>query len=315
MSELLITRHAQGVVKARSTDPFNKIEIYRINRDAWSAAPKTPGVYLLYGVSASNQLTAYVGMSTTDMRSRIRSHHVNASKNWFGVLFAVPVPDPILCPAIEAELISQINEAGMVEMVDNKAAEERHKGSADVHVKPSVDAIREALQLLIGNDIFSFAIDLDDETEQATSNARLDLPQAELLQLMKQDVIASEELREAADYLAESIEGLEGYSLELFRRKSRQGGIIIYGPGGKREGNICKGYVADGYFARGHMSIYLHTRARFEGDEGWLRQQMPAEGSVAVTSETKVMLRITSKKEVDVLLQLLNGQAEASIDN
>src|SRR4051794_29360429 len=98
MAGLLISREVVGVATARSVDPFDTLVVYRIERAHWKQTPDEAGVYLLYGASAEGELTVYVGMSRTSMRSRIASHHVNAKKNWFGTLFAVPVPDKLLCP-------------------------------------------------------------------------------------------------------------------------------------------------------------------------------------------------------------------------
>jgi hypothetical protein len=154
VADLLISRIAPGVARVRSTDPFDTLAIHRIERSQWKATPDTPGIYLLHGTGSDGKLTVYIGMSRTSIRSRIHSHHVNPAKNWFGVLFAIPVASPVLCPAIEAELIGQLNEAGVVEVVANVAAEELMKGSGDVHVEPAVEKIRDALQLMLGSDIF-----------------------------------------------------------------------------------------------------------------------------------------------------------------
>lgn len=155
MADLLISRVAPGVSIVRSVDPFDTLEIHRIDRSRWQHAPESPGIYLLYGPASDGKLTVYVGMSTTNMRSRIRGHHANPQKNWFGVLFAVPVRSPLLCPAIEADLISQVREAGVVDVIANVAAEARHRAADDVHVEPAVEKIRDGLQLLLGSDIFS----------------------------------------------------------------------------------------------------------------------------------------------------------------
>ena len=155
VADLLISRVAPGVAAVRSADPFDTLEIYRIDRSRWQQAPEGPGVYLLYGVTTEGKLTVYIGMSTTSIRSRIRSHHVNPGKNWFGVLFAVPVASPLLCPAIEAELIGQVTEASVVDVIANVAAPSRHRGADDVHVEPAVEKIRDGLQLVLGSDIFT----------------------------------------------------------------------------------------------------------------------------------------------------------------
>jgi hypothetical protein len=98
VADLLISRVAPGVAAVRSVDPFDMLEIYRIDRGRWQHTPERPGVFLLHGVTPQGKLTVYVGMSTTNMRSRIRSHHVSPGKNWFGVLFAVPVASPLCVP-------------------------------------------------------------------------------------------------------------------------------------------------------------------------------------------------------------------------
>jgi hypothetical protein len=167
MADLLISRLAPGVAQVRSVDPFDTLEIYRVDRSHWQLTPEQAGIYLLYGVTAEGKLTVYVGMSTTNMRSRVRSHHVNPGKNWFGVLFAVPVASPLLCSAIEAELIGQVNEAGVVDVIANVAAENRHRGVDDVHVEPAVEKIRDGLQLLLGSDIFTPADIADPQTTDA----------------------------------------------------------------------------------------------------------------------------------------------------
>jgi hypothetical protein len=155
MADLLISRVAPGVAAISSVDPFDRLVIYRIDRSRWQHTPEQPGVYLLYGVSADGKLTVYIGMSTTNMRNRIHSHHVNPTKNWFGVLFAVPVSSPLLCPAIEAELIGQVTEAGVVDVIANHAKERRHRDVGDVHIEPAVEKIRDGLQLVLGSDIFT----------------------------------------------------------------------------------------------------------------------------------------------------------------
>jgi hypothetical protein len=167
VADLLISRVAPGVAAVTSVDPFDKLAIYRIDRAQWQHTPEQPGVYLLYGVSADGKLTVYIGMSTTNMRNRIHSHHVNPAKNWFGVLFAVPVASPLLCPAIEAELIGQVTEASVVDVIANQAAERRHRDASDVHVEPAVEKIRDGLQLVLGSDIFTSADIVDPQTTDA----------------------------------------------------------------------------------------------------------------------------------------------------
>lgn len=164
VADLLISRVTPGVTAVSSVDPFDKLEIYRIDRARWQHTPEKPGVYLLYGVNVEGKLTVYIGMSTTNMRNRIRSHHVNPNKNWFGVLFAVPVASALLCPAIEAELIGQVAEAGVVDVIANETAERRHRDAEDVHVEPAVEKIRDGLQLVLGSDIFTSGDIVDRQT-------------------------------------------------------------------------------------------------------------------------------------------------------
>lgn len=154
VNDLLITKRSAGVAVVRSIDPFSSLEIHRVDRSVWQEAPTKPGVYLLYGFVDGNA-AAYVGMSTTSIRDRIRTHHVTPKKNWFGVLFAVPLPSAIHCAAIEAEMIRRIEEAGVVPLPDNKAGEERWLDAEDVHVAPAVGSIVEGLEMLLGSDIFT----------------------------------------------------------------------------------------------------------------------------------------------------------------
>jgi hypothetical protein len=87
------------------------------------------------------------------------------------VLFAVPMASPLLCPAVEAELIGQVSEAGVVDVISNAAAETRHRGADDVHVEPAVQKIRDDLHLLLGSDIFTPA----DVAEPQSTKIRDDL--------------------------------------------------------------------------------------------------------------------------------------------
>lgn len=155
MADLLISRARPGVSLISSVDPFDTLEIHRIERAHYRQTPETPGVYLLYGSGAHGKLTVYIGKSEVDLRRRITKHHANPKKNWFGVLFAVPLPNPLLCSAIEAELIGEATEANVVGVVANVAQESRHRGIEDVHLEPAIEKIREALQLALGSDIFT----------------------------------------------------------------------------------------------------------------------------------------------------------------
>src|SRR5207244_4060556 len=120
-------------------------------------------IYLLYGF-VDGEPAAYVGMSTTSIKDRVRSHHVTPRKNWFGVLFAIPVAAPMHCPAIEAEMIRRIHEAGVVGVIDNRAQEERWLDADDVHIAPALDGIIGALEMLLGSDIFT-----PQETDEAVT--------------------------------------------------------------------------------------------------------------------------------------------------
>jgi alkylated DNA nucleotide flippase Atl1 len=155
MADLLISRVKPGVAEVRSVDPFDTLRLYRIDRSEWKATPTGPGIYLLHGVTGDGKLTVYVGMSQTNIRSRIQSHHVNKGKNWFGVLFAIPVPNQLLCPAIEAKLIAEVIAADVVDVIANEQEEKYQLNTDDVHVGPAVAKIREALQLVLGSDIFT----------------------------------------------------------------------------------------------------------------------------------------------------------------
>jgi hypothetical protein len=152
MADLLITKTSPGVAKVTSTDPFSNLELHRVDRTSWQATPETPGVYLLYGLVDENP-AAYVGMSTTSMRQRIRNHHVAPKKNWFGVIFAIPLA-PMLCQVLEAELIRRVREADVVAVI-NEADEARWLDADDVHVAPALETIVGALEMLLGNDIFN----------------------------------------------------------------------------------------------------------------------------------------------------------------
>jgi hypothetical protein len=154
VADLLITKTRTGVAMVKTTDPFSSLEVHRVDRSAWDACPAQAGVYLLYGF-VDGEPAAYVGMSTTSMRDRIRTHHVTPRKNWFGVLFAIPLSTPLLCPAIEAEMIRRVREAGVVGVIDNRAQEDRWLDADDVHVTPALDGIVGALEMLLGNDIFT----------------------------------------------------------------------------------------------------------------------------------------------------------------
>ena len=166
MADFIVKRSGPGVAIASSADPFSSLAIYRIDRSHWKETPAEAGVYVLWGV-AREQAAIYVGMSTTNMRARIGSHHVNARKHWFGTLFAIPL-SAALCPAVEAELLQRVAEAGVVGMVDNRATEERWLNADVVHVEPAVEQVIDALQLLMGTDAFSGQVDLESDATVET---------------------------------------------------------------------------------------------------------------------------------------------------
>jgi hypothetical protein len=153
MADLIITRSAPGVFVISSADPFSSLAVHRIARDHWKETPDVPGVYILWGV-VDEKAAMYIGMSTTSIRSRISKHHVSARKNWFGTLFAIPL-SAALCPAVEAELLQRVGEAGVVGLIDNRATEARFLNAEVVHVEPAVTAIVEATEMLIGTDAFT----------------------------------------------------------------------------------------------------------------------------------------------------------------
>jgi hypothetical protein len=162
--DLIITRSGPGVTQISSADPFSSLVVHRISRDQWKETPAEPGVYVLWGV-VQEKAAMYIGMSTTDMRSRIRQHHVSARKNWFGTLFAVPLASA-LCPAVEAELLQRVGEANVIGLIDNRATEARWLNADVVHVDPAVQAIVEALEMLIGTDAFTGHQEDDGSTDE-----------------------------------------------------------------------------------------------------------------------------------------------------
>lgn len=170
MQDLLITQVKPGVVVARTTDPFSSFQVHRVERHAWKEAPAEPGIYVLYGF-VDGEPVAYVGMSTKSIRDRISQHHVSPRKNWFGTLFAVPLQSSMHCPAIEAELIRRVTEAGVVSVVDNLATEERFLDADDVHLPPALDAITGALTLLLGTDVFTPETDDDGGAQTVESKS------------------------------------------------------------------------------------------------------------------------------------------------
>lgn len=166
MADLIVTRTGPGVSVVSSADPFSSLAIYRISRDHWEETPAEAGVYVLWGV-VGEKAAIYIGMSTTDMRKRIRQHHVSERKAWFGTLFAIPLSSA-LCPAVEAELLQRVGEASVVGLVENRATESRFLSADVVHVEPAVESIVEAIEMLIGTDAFTGYSADDAATDEAT---------------------------------------------------------------------------------------------------------------------------------------------------
>ncbi len=153
MVDLIIARTGPDVSVVSSADPFSALAIHRIARAQWKETPAEPGVYLLWGV-VDEKAAMYIGMSTTDMRTRIRQHHVSERKNWFGTLFAIPLTSA-LCASVEAELLQRVGEADVIGLVANRATEARFLNADVVHIEPAVQAIIDALEMLIGTDAFT----------------------------------------------------------------------------------------------------------------------------------------------------------------
>jgi hypothetical protein len=168
MADLIITRSGPGVTLVSSADPFSSLVVHRIARDPWKETPAEPGVYVLWGV-VQEKAAMYIGMSTTDMRSRIRQHHVSARKNWFGTLFAIPLSSA-LCRAVEAELLQRVGQANVIGLIKNRATEERWLNAEVVHVEPAVDAIVEAVEMLIGTEAFTGQGDESSDDEATVDN-------------------------------------------------------------------------------------------------------------------------------------------------
>jgi len=149
-----------------------------------------PGVYLLYGF-VENEPIVYIGMSTTSIRDRVRTHHVAPKKDWFGVLFAVPISATTLVQAVEAEMTRRVREAAVVNVVANVAAEARFLDGENVHVPPALDAITEALQMLLGSDIFTPPD--DDATATVTGVERREKPLARVYKGAAEKIAPREE--------------------------------------------------------------------------------------------------------------------------
>jgi len=143
MDDLTVTRTVPGVSIISSADPYSTLAIHRISRDHWEETPAEPGVYMLWGV-VGEKAAINIGMSTTDMRKRIRQHHVSERKAWFGTSFATPRV-AALFPAVEAELLQKVGEADVVGLVENRAMEARFLNADVEHDGHSNRGKRRAL--------------------------------------------------------------------------------------------------------------------------------------------------------------------------
>ena len=150
MSSLVLTRELPGVVRGKSTNPMDATTILRISRPYWKQTPTESGVYILLG-EFEGELTVYVGMSTTDMRSRIAQHHVTAEKNWFGTLYAIPM-NVALVQGLEAELISLFAAAGFAR-VANKTGEAKWVASDNLGVAAVLSTLTPWLEVLLGTEV------------------------------------------------------------------------------------------------------------------------------------------------------------------
>ena len=159
--DLHLSSVERGVVRASDVQPFNALEILRIDRPYWRKTPDCAGVYLLIG-DREGRPTVYVGMSTTSMRSRVASHHVNGAKDWFGTLYAIPLEINYVQP-IEAELIKVFTDASHAE-VANLTPEAKWAGTADPGARAIRDHILAYLEVLIGSDIVRGTDDLEQLT-------------------------------------------------------------------------------------------------------------------------------------------------------
>lgn len=155
MRKIIMTQENPGHVVAKSADLFDTFEIHRIDREFIDSAPETAGIYLLYGADPQGKVAAYVGKSTTSLKTRVSNHKKDKNKEWFGTIYAVPLPDPNLCGAVEADLIYAIEEVGVVKIRDNKQPEERFRESEDVHVGEMLEKVKVGIELVLGSPIFS----------------------------------------------------------------------------------------------------------------------------------------------------------------
>ena len=157
MSQLVLTRESAGVVRAKSSNPMDSTTILRISRPYWQHTPTESGVYILLGEHDGNP-TVYVGMSTTDMRSRIAQHHVTPEKNWFGTLYAIPL-NVALVQGIEAELIRTFTDADFAQ-VANRASENKWIASDNLAVSAVLETLVPWLEVLLGTEVV-YGVELD----------------------------------------------------------------------------------------------------------------------------------------------------------
>lgn len=322
--QLLISNPAEGVSLITSVDPYDHLEVYRIERDHWQATPQKPGIYLLYGVSDKGLVNIYIGMSRSNIRKRINNHHVSGKKDWFGTLYAIPVEDSILCPAIEADLIKQAQEADMVDVITNKANEELSRDSKNVHVAPAVEKIQEVLEMIIGSKIFSFAP--EEETFDSLTGLQEQASQQEILDFIRDSHVKDDNVKQLINSLTEQVANYPGCRFSVYSTPQRPGGIFFYSPKAQlvevpvQRHNLSKrgdDNFTLGYFALRWLSLFWRASSRFDGDEEWFRSRLS--GDDAVTAKTykgtpELRLHIITPKDLDVFLQALSGQAEQELD-
>ena len=89
----------------------------------------------------------------------MKSHHEKKG-DWFGVLFVISLPNAVLSRAIEAQLIALAQESGVVGLT-NKASENHYAETELAEIPPAIAKITGALEMLLGNDIFT-SVDSDE---------------------------------------------------------------------------------------------------------------------------------------------------------
>ncbi len=154
---MIVEQLAEGVVVAEAASPVNALRVFRVQRNAIALAPEEPGIYFLVGRDGgSGNRRIYVGQSkskTNGIRKRLKEHKKN--KEFFGEVFAIPLPDQTFSAAIEAEFILRVQQAEGSTELENVNQEENALGGFPAAVQDVCNEIQEALILLVGDDIFS----------------------------------------------------------------------------------------------------------------------------------------------------------------